>query len=201
MQVLCHDFGAKRAFLLKAAGPAKLLIYFQDFRSFSNPGIRRFLTDLDPSPPPHLFLHPFCSGPPTLSLSLLLSHFSQCWRLQFVNLNPFYSNTFTHTQTYPVNMEHTHTHSHMPASVCVWSHVGQRIWTLRQRYQSHRMLTRLMTWMHVDSQTQHVITGKKSFCGQCSVNLPHSHTVLSLHPTNVCRHKSGGSHSSKPRTT
>lgn len=76
MQVLCHDFGAKRAFLLKAAGPVKLLIYFQDFRSFSNPGIRRFLTDLDPSPllHPHLFLSSTLSaqGPPhCLALSLL----------------------------------------------------------------------------------------------------------------------------------
>lgn len=51
MQVLRCDFGAKRAFLFKALRPARLLIYFQDFRSFSNPGIRRFLTDLDLAPP------------------------------------------------------------------------------------------------------------------------------------------------------
>ena len=53
MQVLRHDFGAKRAFVLAALRPAGLLIYFQDFRSFSNPGIRRFLTDLDPPPACH----------------------------------------------------------------------------------------------------------------------------------------------------
>lgn len=80
MQVLRCDFGAKRAFLLAALRPAGLLIYFQDFRSFSNPGIRRFLTDLDlapPLPPPH---------PPCLS---------DCWRLQFVNFNLFCSRALT----------------------------------------------------------------------------------------------------------
>lgn len=82
MLVLRHDFGAKRAFLLKALRPAGLLIYFQDFRSFSNPGIRRFLTDLDPPPPPPLCL-------------------SYCRRLQFVNLNPSILTRY-----------HTHTHTH-----------------------------------------------------------------------------------------
>lgn len=78
MQVLCHDFGAKRAFLLKAAGPAKPLIYFQDFRSFSNPGIRRFLTDLDTTATPSR-LTPTSSAPPPfaslrLTPPLFLSH-------------------------------------------------------------------------------------------------------------------------------
>lgn len=101
MQVLCHDFGAKRAFLLKAAGPAKLLIYFQDFRSFSNPGIRRFLTDLDPSP----LLHPdsllsstlFVQPPPSTTtcacfLTLVMLASAVC------QLEPFlFQHIYTHT--------------------------------------------------------------------------------------------------------
>lgn len=139
MQVLCHDFGAKRAFLLKAAGPAKLLIYFQDFRSFSNPGIRRFLTDLDPSP----LLHPdsllsstlFVQPPPStttcacfLTLVMLASAVCQLEPFLFQHI---YTHAQVHTQTltYPLNMEHLD--CHMPASICLWSHVGRRIWSLR----------------------------------------------------------------------
>lgn len=138
MQVLCHDFGAKRAFLLKAAGPAKLLIYFQDFRSFSNPGIRRFLTDLDlsaPPPPPLALLHPFCSGssPLPCSLALIVLASAVC------QLEPFlceHIDTHTQSQTYPLNMGHTL--PHVSAAVCVRSPVDTPAWTLQ--YQHGRML-------------------------------------------------------------
>lgn len=124
MQVLCHDFGAKRAVLLKTAGPAKLLIYFQDFRSFSNPGIRRFLTDLDPSPPPQPLPLPFSTQAPLLSPSLTLVVLVSA----VCQLEPFFIPTHSHANT-DISFKYG-THSHMPAAVCVRSHVGKQIWTL-----------------------------------------------------------------------
>ena len=109
MLVLCHDFGAKRAFLLKAAGPAKLLIYFQDFRSFSSPRIRRFLTDLgaSPLPQPHFLLSSTLSTLPPST-----SHTHSCFLTLVVlasavcQLEPFQFLAHLHSQA------HTHTHTH-----------------------------------------------------------------------------------------
>lgn len=191
MQVLCHDFGAKRAFLLKAAGPAKLLIYFQDFRSFSNPGIRRFLTDLDlstPPPPPLPLLHPFCSGSPSLScfLALILLPFAVC------------------QLTYALNMEHTLSHACL--GLCVES-CGQTSMDLRQQNQSHRTQPTaqhghmLLNDVHIQSNTTCVLTGRR-VCGQfavltshtgthhCFPYIPpstHAHTNERTHTTVFCR--------------
>lgn len=133
MQVLCHDFGAKRAFLLKAAEPTELLIYFQDFRGFSNPGIRRFLTDLDTSPPLHstpllthtllpllcrsvVFALPlFISRPPpppcTCFLTLVVLASAVC------QLKPFRFNTFTCTHTHKPQFKYGKTQSHIQGTV------------------------------------------------------------------------------------
>lgn len=181
MQVLCHDFGAKRAFLLKAAGPAKLLIYFQDFRSFSNPGIRRFLTDLDlstPPPPPLPLLHPFCSGSPSLScfLALILLAFAVC------------------QLTYPLNMEHTLSHACL--RLCVES-CGQTSMDFAIVESKSQNATYCPTWAHVAKRCAHLV--KHNLCAHwetrlwpvCCVDLPHRHPPLfSLHPTiNTCTYK------------
>lgn len=169
MQVLCHDFGAKRAFLLKAAGPAKLLIYFQDFRSFSNPGIRRFLTDLDLSSPllhPHLFLSSTLSAQgPLLSLAPSLSY---CWRLQFVNLNPFYANTFTHTNSDISFKYGTHTLSHACLGLCVES-CGQTSMDFAIVESKSQNATYRPTRAHVPKRCAHLV--KHNLCAHWETRL------------------------------
>lgn len=128
MLVLCHDFGAKRAFLLKAAGPAKLLIYFQDFQSFSSPGIRHFLTDLGTSslPQPHFLLSSTLSTlpPPTSpphpcfrTLVVLASAVCQLEPFQFLAHLHTHTHTRTVTQIYSLNMAHILSHADFSLSV------------------------------------------------------------------------------------